>query len=106
MPLASPSNKDPAYWLTEKKRGKLSDQSEEGQEKMQKLADAYSTILENVGEDLSRDGILKTPMRAAKAMAFFTQGYELSLKEIVNEAIFQEECNEMVRNCRSCRDMT
>ena len=40
------------------------------------LTDAYKTILENVGEDPERQGLLKTPDRAAKAMIYFTKGYE------------------------------
>lgn len=60
------------------------------------MASAYSTLLECIGEDPTRHGLQSTPMRAAKALAYFTKGYETDLTEIVNEAIFAEECNEMV----------
>ena len=40
------------------------------------MADAYSTLIEGVGEDLTRDGLIDTPNRAAKAMKFLTKGYE------------------------------
>jgi len=42
----------------------------------------YETILENLGEDKEREGLLKTPERAAKAMQFLTQGYEIDAAEI------------------------
>lgn len=61
-----------------------------------RMASAYSTLLECIGEDPTRHGLQSTPMRAAKALAYFTKGYETDLTEIVNEAIFAEECNEMV----------
>ena len=60
------------------------------------MIDCYRGILEAVGEDISREGLLKTPARAAAAMQFFTQGYQLSLDELLNGAIFQEENNNMV----------
>ncbi|KAL2146316.1 hypothetical protein VTI28DRAFT_4341 [Corynascus sepedonium] len=54
------------------------------------------TILECVGEDPTRSGLLDTPERYAKAMLFFTKGYTQDLRDIVNNAIFHEDHNEMV----------
>ncbi len=56
----------------------------------------YRGIIEAVGENLSRDGLLRTPTRAAKAMAFMTQGYGQRVEEIVNGAIFESSNSEMV----------
>jgi GTP cyclohydrolase I len=58
------------------------------QDKTQKIADHYADIMSALGEDISRDGIVKTPMRAAKAMQFLTEGYHQSLDEVINNAIF------------------
>lgn len=57
---------------------------------------AVRTLLEGVGEDPEREGLLKTPKRVAEAMLFLTQGYHQSLESIVNGAIFDEGHNEMV----------
>ena len=56
----------------------------------------YLSILENIGEDPSRNGILKTPERAAKAMQFLTQGYEMNPEEILLGAMFEENYDDMV----------
>ena len=63
---------------------------------MKRLERSYQKILEQIGEDPQREGLLKTPQRAAAAMQFMTQGYQQSLEEIVNGAIFHEENNQMV----------
>ncbi len=62
----------------------------------EKLTDLYRQILESLGEDHQREGLLKTPERAAKAMQFATQGYHQDAVAILNSARFQEDVSEMV----------
>ncbi|MHB1084607.1 MAG: GTP cyclohydrolase I FolE [Thiobacillus sp.] len=59
-------------------------------------ANLYKQLLESAGEDVSRDGLLKTPERAAAAFKFLTQGYTQSLDDVLNEAVFDSDNNEMV----------
>lgn len=61
-----------------------------------KLEDLFTKILENLGEDPSRQGLVRTPLRAAKAMEFLTSGYHQDIDEILNGAIFDEDYDEMV----------
>lgn len=60
------------------------------------LAHAYRQIIENIGEDATRDGLLKTPERAAKAIAFLTKGYKEDPESILQSALFDQEYSEMV----------
>jgi GTP cyclohydrolase I len=56
----------------------------------------YRKIIESIGEDPNREGLQRTPLRAARAMEFLTQGYKLDIEKVVNEAIFSSTNNEMV----------
>jgi GTP cyclohydrolase I len=60
------------------------------------LAESYTNIISKLGEDPSREGLLKTPERIAKAMQFLTQGYQMDAKAILNSAKFHEDVSEMV----------
>lgn len=66
------------------------------EELVKKVADRYKDIIENVGEDVSREGLIKTPERASKAMHFLTHGYEMDPAAILRSAVFHEDHNEMV----------
>ena len=61
-----------------------------------KLEYIYTQMLESISEDPTREGVLKTPQRAAKALQFLTQGYHQNVEDVVNDAIFNEEYDEMV----------
>ena len=65
-------------------------------EAREQLTEAFEKVLEGVGEDPQREGLLKTPKRVAESMLFLTQGYSQSLETLVNGAIFDEGHNEMV----------
>ncbi|AOS98618.1 GTP cyclohydrolase 1 [Microbulbifer aggregans] len=60
------------------------------------MKEHYARIIEAIGEDLQRPGLKDTPERAAKAMAYLTRGYEQTVEEVVNEALFPSDCSEMV----------
>ena len=63
---------------------------------MKPIQDAYTDILQNLGEDINRDGLRDTPARAAKAMEYLTQGYSQTLEEVLNGAVFDSDSDEMV----------
>lgn len=63
---------------------------------IEQMAGNYKSILTSIGEDPSREGLIKTPERAAKAMAFLTQGYTVDAHEILNSAKFKEEYKQMI----------
>ena len=61
-----------------------------------KLQEITKLLLSEIGEDPTRAGLINTPERVAKAWDFFSQGYRANVQEIVNGAIFEEDCSEMV----------
>ena len=65
-------------------------------DKIEKISQITADLIESIGADKNRVGLLKTPMRSAKAWDFFTQGYDAKFDEVINDAIFDEDCNDMV----------
>jgi GTP cyclohydrolase I len=65
-------------------------------EKTQELAQHYGRILDLIGENSQREGLLKTPLRVAKSMQFFTQGYNLDPVDMLKSATFHEDYRQMV----------
>ena len=60
------------------------------------LANHYEDVLRQIGEDPTREGLLKTPERMAKAMQYLTHGYDINPDDLIKQAIFHEEYSEMV----------
>ncbi len=54
------------------------------------------TILAELGEDVDREGLLETPERYARAMLYFTKGYEDNIRDVIKRAVFEEDHDEMV----------
>ena len=65
-------------------------------EKSSQIADHYQQIIKLLGEDVNREGLLKTPERVSKAMQFMMQGYEQNPEEIIRSAMFTENYRQMV----------
>ncbi|HLF53466.1 GTP cyclohydrolase I FolE [Flavobacterium sp.] len=65
-------------------------------EKIESLSKNYKSIIEDLGEDLNREGLQKTPERVAKAMQFLTHGYDLNPLEILKSAMFSEDHKQMI----------
>jgi len=63
---------------------------------VQTLADHYTGLIAGLGEDVDREGLRDTPLRAAKAMQFLTRGYGESLEGVVNGALFASNIEEIV----------
>ncbi len=68
----------------------------EFREGLDELASHYKEIIQLLGEDSEREGLLKTPMRVAKAMQVLTRGYSQDPKKVLTDALFAEEYNQMV----------
>jgi GTP cyclohydrolase I len=60
------------------------------------IANAYRELLQSIGEDVNREGLQRTPDRAARALEFLTQGYRQNLDEIINGAVFESNASEII----------
>ena len=88
----------------ENKKTNMIDNNQEGYERLDNyndekteiLSSHYSKIITELGEDVNREGLLKTPERVAKAMQYLTHGYNLNPEDILRSAMFKEEHNHMV----------
>jgi GTP cyclohydrolase IA len=67
-----------------------------GEKDLDRIADAYRELLQSVGEDIDREGLQRTPDRAARALEFLTQGYRQNLDQIINGAVFESRASEII----------
>ena len=67
-----------------------------GEKDLDRIADAYRELLQSVGEDIEREGLQRTPDRAARALEFLTQGYRQNLDQIINGAVFESRASEII----------
>jgi GTP cyclohydrolase IA len=63
---------------------------------LDKIANVYRELLQGIGEDVGREGLLRTPDRAARALEFLTQGYRQDLDQIINGAVFESGASEII----------
>ncbi len=63
---------------------------------LDRIANAYRELLQSIGEDVDREGLQRTPGRAARALEFLTQGYRQNLDEIINGAVFESSASEII----------
>ena len=63
---------------------------------LDRVANAYRELLQSIGEDVNREGLQRTPDRAARALEFLTQGYRQNLDEILNGAVFESSASEII----------
>jgi GTP cyclohydrolase I len=63
---------------------------------LHKIANVYRELLQGIGEDVGREGLLRTPDRAARALEFLTQGYRQDLDQLINGAVFESGASEII----------
>ncbi|KAF5370033.1 hypothetical protein D9758_001347 [Tetrapyrgos nigripes] len=83
-------------WPAKSTYSRLTATPEERAARERKLTEAVRTILDCLGEDPDREGLLRTPERYAQAMLWMTKGYEERLADVINDAVFAEDHDEMV----------
>lgn len=77
-------------------RGRIDETPEQVETRLETMRNAVRTLLECLGEDPDREGLLATPSRYANALLFLTKGYQVNVDDVVNNALFDEEHHEMV----------
>lgn len=94
--LNPPIDSDGLSWPSVGARKRIESTPEEAQIREKKISDAVKVILEELGEDVNREGLLETPERYARAMLYFTKGYEDNIRDVIKRAVFEEDHDEMV----------
>ena len=93
--MSSKSNNKSGFMVTGRYAGSL-DPEPDGEVYDAALEALVYQLLERIGEDPSREGLQRTPLRVAKAMDFLTNGYQMDVDGVIKGAIFAEDCQEMV----------
>ncbi|KAI9731893.1 MAG: hypothetical protein M1834_004344 [Cirrosporium novae-zelandiae] len=94
--LNPPIDFDGLSWPCIGTRARKESTPEETEQRILKISNAVRDIFEALGEDPNREGLRGTPERYAKAMMFFTKGYEENVRDLVNNAVFHEDHDELV----------
>ncbi|EDO16043.1 hypothetical protein Kpol_1067p15 [Vanderwaltozyma polyspora DSM 70294] len=95
--LIAPVEADGFSWPSLGSRVRADEDEEQEKQRVGRIADAVKVILEELGEDVTREGLLDTPQRYAKAMLYFTKGYQTNIMDdVIKNALFEEDHDEMV----------
>ncbi|WLF81061.1 GTP cyclohydrolase I [Lodderomyces elongisporus] len=94
--LRAPIDSDGLSWPSRGARSRIDQTPEEASQREKRISDAVKIILEELGEDTSREGLVETPERYARAMLYFTKGYEENIRDVIKRAVFEEDHDEMV----------
>lgn len=94
--LNPPIDTDGLSWPSKGARARIEQTPEEAKARELRIAEAVKTILTELGEDTDREGLLETPERYARAMLYFTKGYEDNIRDVIKRAVFEENHDEMV----------
>ncbi len=84
------------FTLNTKDEALFRDTNSYNNEAVEAISKSYEVVLDSIGEDKQREGLLKTPLRVAKSMLFLTQGYSMEPESIIKSAMFKEEYRQMV----------
>jgi GTP cyclohydrolase I len=94
--LNPPIDNDGLSWPSLGARERIDEDDQQLETREQRISDAVKVILKELGEDVDREGLLETPERYARAMLYFTKGYEDNIRDVIKRAVFEEDHDEMV----------
>lgn len=91
-----PSSINGLSWPSVGARARSEESEDDAKTREHRIAEAVRVILEELGEDVNRSGLIDTPDRYARALLYLTRGYQETVADVVNNAIFEEDHDEMV----------